>query len=390
MEEMKKVREYSNKKSRFKMIVAFLFLLFSISVYFYFSLKETIDDYNYITQSLKKGDLTVYVSSTGYIQPIETVDVGSEVSGTIAKIFVDYNDVIKKGDILAQLNKIKYVSLVNQSNASLNSAKARLKNMEALLFAAKAIITRNEKLKTYTNNALPSPKDWDRDYSNYLSAKAQVESAKAQVEQSRQVFISSKYDLDKTSIYSPIDGTILEKSIDEGQTVAASFQTPVLFKIAKDLTKMELQTNIDEADIAGIKAQQNVTFSVDAYEDKKFKAKIKMVRINSQIIAGVVTYKVIININNKNLLLKPGMSADVDISIQTIEDAFIVPKAALLYTPTAGEIIIDKKPHIWILKERKPVKIAVEILGNSASLVAISAKQLNDKMEVITMQEISK
>ncbi|MDB4257377.1 biotin/lipoyl-binding protein [Arcobacteraceae bacterium] len=255
MEEIKKVREYSNKKSRFKIMVIILFLFFSISAYLYFSLKETIDDYNYITQSLKKDNLIVHVSSTRYIKPIKTVDVGSEISGTIAKIFVDYNDIVKKEDILAQLKKVNYVSLLNQAKASLHSAKAALEDKEALLFEANAIITRNERLKTYTNNALPSAKDWDSAYSNYLSVKAQVKSAKAEIEKSRQVFISSQNDLEKASIYSPIDGTILERNIDEGQTVAASFKKPVLFQIAKDLTKMELQTDIDEADIASIKAQ---------------------------------------------------------------------------------------------------------------------------------------
>lgn len=402
MKEMEKITGYSSQSSKLKFIIVILLIILSVGAYFYFAPKEQKSDYNYITEPIKKGSLTVFVSSTGYIQPVEKVEVGSEVSGTIAKIFVDYNDVVKKGEILAQLDKIKYTSAVKKAEAALNVAKASLQNMEALLFEANATLSRNKNLKIYTKDALPSQSDWDRDYANYLSAKAQVNSAKAQVEQARQTYISSQYDLDKTTIYSPIDGTILERNIDEGQTVAASFQTPVLFQIAKDLTKMELQASIDEADIASVKAGQNVTFSVDAYGDKIFNAKIKMVRVNSEIVEGVVTYKAIINVDNTNLLLKPGMSVDVDIAIETIKDSLIVPKAALLYIPVvkkttqifggrkSEKIILDKKPHIWLLKEGKPLKVYVKILGNSGALTAILADKLNEENQVITMQEKSK
>lgn len=402
MQEMKQVTEYSSKYSKFKIGVVVLLIGCIIGAYFYFSQKEQNNSYSYITESLRIDDLAIIVSATGYIQPLETIEVGSEVSGTINKMYVDYNDVVKKGQILAQLDKIKYQSAVNKIEAGMNSAKATLENMEALLYRANSTLQRDNKLKESTKGALPSLSDWEQDYANYLSAKAQVSSAKAQVEQTRQTLISAKYDLDKTTIYSPIDGTILEKNIDEGQTVAATFQTPILFKIAKDLTKMELQTSIDEADIATVEANQSVTFSVDAYQERKFKTSISMVRVNSEIVDGVVTYKAVMYVDNKDLLLKPGMSADVNIATQVIKNSFIVPKAALLYIPITPrtikmfedekpeKIAIDSKPHIWLLKNNKPVKVYVKVLGNSGSFTAIESKKLNENDKVITMQEIKK
>lgn len=396
------VTKYSNQSSKLKIGIVVLLVILAIVAYFYIAPNKQKDSYSYITKALKRGDLTMLVSATGYIQPVEKVEVGSEVSGTIKKVFVDFNDIVKKGEVLAQLDKVKYTSSYNKAKASLNSAKATLKNMEALLYKASSTLNRDKKLKIYTKEALPSQSDWDLDYSNYLSAKAQLESAKAQIQSAKQSLISAKYDLDKTTIFSPIDGTVLERNIDEGQTVAASFQTPVLFKIAKDLTKMELQASIDEADIASVKDNQNAIFSVEAYTDKTFSGKIRMIRVNSEIVDGVVTYKAIMDVDNTKLLLKPGMSADVDIETQTIKNSFIVTKAALLYIPIVerssqlfgaekkDELVLDKKPHIWVLKENKPIKVYVKVIGNSGYISAIESNELSLNDKIITMQEKSK
>ncbi|WP_345978728.1 efflux RND transporter periplasmic adaptor subunit [Sulfurimonas sp. HSL3-2] len=402
MQEMKKVTSYKSSGFLWKSLLLSFILVIAFISYKIFMPKEDQNAYTYVSEPLKKGNLVITVSATGNIQPIEQVEVGSEVSGTIEKVFVDYNDVVKKGQILAELDKTKYKSALNKAEASLSAAKSSLENMQAQLYQADSVITRDKMLKESTKGALPSRNDWDKDWSNYMIAKAQVSNAEAQVEQAKQALISAEYDLQKTTIYSPIDGIILVRNIDPGQTVAASFQTPVLFNIAKDLTKMELQASIDEADIAKVKAGQDAKFTVDAYADKTFKAKVRLVRVNSEIVEGVVTYKAIMNVDNSDLLLKPGMSADIDITTQTIDNEFIVPRAALLFIPvkpktktffgsrTAPKANIDPKPHLWILQNGEPKKVYVKLLGNSGSYSAIASDSLKEGDPIIITQEKAK
>ena len=399
MQDMLKITEYSNKKPKWIAIFILIIAISGFIAYIYLSPKQQEESFRYITEPLKKGNLTIMVPATGYIQPVEEVKVGSEVSGTIQKVFVDYNDIVKKGQIIAQIDKTKYQSALNKAKANLDSAKASLKNMQAKLYQAKTTIVRDRKLRKSTKGALPSQSDWDLNWSNYLSAKAQVEGAKAQVEQSKYTLISARYNLDRTTIYSPINGVILERNVDPGQTVAASFQTPVLFVIAKNLTKMELQASIDEADIATVKAGQNASFTVYAYPKKTFKTKIRIVYDNSKTVAGVVTYEAVMNVDNKELLLKPGMSANVNITTKTIKNSFIVPRSAMLFIPLKPgkknifgshkkeKITINPKPHIWILKKNKPKRVYIKILGNSGSLTAITSNELKENDKVIIMQE---
>lgn len=396
---MEKVTKYKTSGLMWKIFIAVFLLVLSFAGYKIFMPKETENEFTYISEPLKKADLIITVSATGNIQPVEQVNVGSEVSGTIEKVFVDYNDVVKKGQLLAQIDRTKYESNLKKAEAALTSTNANLQNMQAGLYKAESIIGRDKMLRESTNGALPSKNDWDSDWSAYLTAKAQISSAKAQIDQAKQGLISTEYDLQKTNIYSPVNGTILVKSIDPGQTVAASFQTPVLFTIAKDLTKMQLQASIDEADIAKVKEDQNASFSVDAYPHMKFQTSISQVRVNSAIVDGVVTYLAIMDYNNSKLLLKPGMSADIDITTQTVKDSLIVPKAALLFIPVKPQvktffgskkedkIIVDPKPHVWILKNNQPKKIYVKVLGSSGAFSAISSDELKENDPIIITQE---
>ncbi len=210
----------------------------------------------------------------------------------------------------------------------------------------KTIISRNKTLKKNSGGNLPIQKDWDRDYAAYLSANASYESSKAQVQEAQFAFESTQYDLDKTIIYAPIDGVVLSRNVDLGQTVAAMFQTPVLFKLSDDLSQMELQVSIDEADVAQIKERQPVLFSVDAYPDENFHAAVKSIRVNSETLAGVVTYRALLSVENQAHKLLPGMSADADIIIKHIENAWIVPRAALLYIP----VEVQREDQIWCSK----------------------------------------
>ncbi len=399
MEEMNKVTQYKKSGLIWKIFVAAFVVILGFIAYKFLVPKEEKNEFTYVSEPLKKGSLTVSVSATGNIQPVEQVNVGSEVSGTIEKVFVDYNDVVKKGQLLAQIDRTKYESSLKKAQASLASANANLQNMQAGLYKAESIISRDKMLRESTNGALPSKNDWDNDYASYMMAKAQISSAKAQIEQAEQGLISAQYDLQKTNIYSPVDGTILVKSVDAGQTVAASFQTPTLFSIAKDLTKMQLQATIDEADIAKVKKDQNVSFNVDAYPHTEFKTSISQVRVNSAIVDGVVTYLAIMDYDNSKLLLRPGMSADIDIATQTIPNTFLVSKAALLFIPVKPkpkglfsskakeDVKIDPKPHIWILQNNQPKKIYVKILGNNGATSAISSAEIKEGDKVIITQE---
>lgn len=401
MNEIEKITSYKSSKTKLKIGVVLLVLLLGVAGYIVFIQEKKDASYRYITQPLEKSDLTLTVSATGYLEPVDTIEVGTEVSGTIEEVYVDYNDQVTKGQLLAKLDKTKYQSNLYQAKASLAVAEASLQQMQAQFYQAEAIIKRNQSLRENTNGALPSQNDWDRDWASYLSAKAQIVTAKAKIDQAQQTVVSSKYDLARTMVYSPIDGIILIRKIDPGQTVAASFQTPVLFKIAKDLTKMELQASVDEADISKVKEGQSATFGVDAYPKEKFQAKIKLIRVNSEILNGVVTYKAQMEVDNSALLLKPGMSADADIVTQTLTSTFIVPKAALLYIPISEDthpkgwtdkdkVSIEQKQHIWVLENAKPRKIYVQVLGSNGTKTALASKELRENMTLIVTQEKGK
>ncbi len=401
MQEMQKIKAYKSSTWKYKIAAVLFIILMGVTAYLFFIQQGRKTDYHYITQPLNRGNLVLTVFATGYVEPLESVAVGTEVSGTIKEVYVDYNDLVKKAQPLARLDKTKYQSVVDKANASLASAEASLENAKAQLNREEANIARDKALKESTKGILPSQRDLDINLANYLAAKAQLSTATAQVNQAKHTLTSANYDLEKTVVYSPIDGVILVRNVEPGQTVAASFQTPVLFTIAKDLTKMELQVSIDEADIAKIKVGQSAAFSVDAYPETVFETKIKKIRVNSKIQDGVVTYTAVMDVNNEKLLLKPGMSIDADITTQTIEDGFIVPRAALIYVPIEikekkafalfggdkEESIIDQKPHIWILENKKAKKIYIKVLGSSGSTVAISSEGLKVGDTIILAQE---
>lgn len=399
MQEMENIVQYKSRSIKFKIFILLSIIIVALGAYLYFHSKDTKTTIKYITKPLHKGDLTLSVSATGYLEPTLSVSVGSEVSGTITKVYVNYNDKVKKGEILAKIDKTKYFSALDGAKASLNAQKASLLSAQARLTQARDVFLQDKRLRISSNKTLPSQTTWDSDRANYLIAKAGVATAKAQVLQAKQNVVSAKYDLDRTTIYSPINGTILSRNIDPGQTVAASFQTPVLFTIAKNLKKMQLQANVDEADVARVKAGDRVVFNVDAYPNRKFNARVALVRVNSQIVNGVVTYITQIDVNNKKLLLFPGMSADAKIITNVVKNKFIVPRAALLYIPINPteekkfgfhrklSISIDAKPHVWILKNNKPVKVYVKIYGYSDSKAAVFSNKLAVGDKLIIMQE---
>lgn len=399
MEEMQKITTY--KSRRWKWMAPLLLILAAAvggGVWFAASGKGE-KTYRFVTRPAETGEINITVSATGYLKPLESVDIGTEISGTITNVPADYNDNVKKGQLLAQMDTTKYQSAVDRADAVLLSAKASQQKAKAELSRARTKAKRDKQLRENTKGALPSRNDWDIDRTAYLSARAEVDNAQAQVDQARHSLVSAQYDLERTSIYSPIDGIVLNRNVDPGQTVAATFQTPVLFTIAKDLRRMELQVSIDEADIAKVSAGQPATFSVDAYPDAVFRAAIRMVRLNSQIEEGVVTYIAVLDVNNSDLRLRPGMSAEAEITVERFDHALIVPRAALLYIPATEKAKklfdfhrddasdFDTRPHVWRLKDGHPEKLYVKVLGSSGMRSVIASDTLKEGDALIIAQE---
>lgn len=287
------------------------------------------------TQKVEIGSVTNSVTATGTLQPVDTVAVGSQISGIIQNIYADFNSPVKKGQLLARLDKTIMEAQVQQYNAALQNAKANV-------VYQKSNFDRQNKL--YTLGAI-SKADFETATYTYKAAKENVNSITAQLK-------TANKNLSFTEIYSPIDGTILSRSISEGQTVAASLNTPTLFSIAKDLTKMQVQAYVDEADIGEVKKGQRVQFSVDAFPKEIFNGTVKDIRLRSSVSANVVTYISIIDAPNPDMKLKPGMTANITVYTKEANDVLIIPAAALSFVPDS--LLVEKfhlNPSVLLLKK---------------------------------------
>lgn len=295
------------------------------------------DKVQYKTQPARRGDLTVLVTATGTLEPTNQVDVGSELSGIIKSVEVDYNDRVKVGQVLAKLDTSKLESQVLESKASLASAHAKVLQAQATINETRNELKRLKEVRKLSNNKAVSQHDLDAAQAELDRAKADEASAKASVSQAEATLELNETDLGKASIRSPINGVVLTREVEPGQTVAASLQAPVLFTLAEDLTKMELHVDVDEADVGQVKQGQEATFTVDAFPTRNFPAKIKQVRYGSNTVDGVVTYETVLEVDNSDLALRPGMTATADIKVKNVSDAVLVPNAALRFTPPEKE-----------------------------------------------------
>jgi HlyD family secretion protein len=311
-----------------------------------------------------------------------TVLVGTQVSGTIKAIYVDYNSSVKKGQLLAQIDPATFQAQVDQARANLYAAQANVEKAEAALLDARRTLERN---KTLFQRNYIARSDLDTAETTEQSAKAQVSAAKAQVQQTRAALDYAENNLRYTRITSPVDGTVISRNVDVGQTVAASFQTPTLFNIAQDLTKMQIDANIDEADIGKIKVDQPVEFTVDAYPDETFMGKVFVIRNAPITVQNVVTYDVVIQVDNVSLKLKPGMTANVAIVLEAKKNVLCIPNAALRFKPEGKEQDIKglKGAGVWVLKdgnlERVEVKTGISD-GNNTEMIE---GPLNENQEVV-------
>ena len=284
----------------------------------------------YKTEAVDKGNIEALVVTTGALNPVIIVDVGSQVSGKIEKLYVDFNSKVRKGQVVAELEKTQFLTRVKQNEANYLSAKASLEKSRISCENLKKKLARA--LNLFEKN-LVSFEEKEATETQYLSAQADIKSAEARLEQANSQLETSNVDLTYTIIKSPIDGVVINRNINEGQTVAASFQAPVLFQIANDLSKMQVECSVDEADIGKIKEGQKVRFTVDAFPDENFAGEVKQVRYSPEIIQNVVTYTTIVEVNNPEIKLRPGMTATVSIVAGEAKNALRVPNAALRFTP---------------------------------------------------------
>ncbi len=292
----------------------------------------------YKTAEVTRGNLTVTVTATGTLEPVNQVEVGSEISGTIRAVLVDFNDRVEQGQVLASVDTDQLQAQVNQAVASLGLAKAQVKQAEATVIETTNSLNRADRL--VKSNAF-SQEEYDAAQAAHERAVANLAGAKAQVSLAQASLDAQNITLGKATVLSPITGIVLNRDVEPGQTVAASFQTPVLFTLAENLTQMELHVDVDEADVGLVQEGQDAEFSVDAYANKTFPAKIIEVHFASQTIDGVVTYETVLSVDNSDLLLRPGMTATADITVKQIEDALLLPNAALRFSPPAQQEEIE-------------------------------------------------
>jgi HlyD family secretion protein len=302
------------KKKSIVFLIIFVLLAAGTSYYFFYKSKKI--NYSWRTAMVEKGDVVVAVTATGSINADTTVQVGTQVSGIIAKLFADFNTVVKKGEIVAMLD-------TTLLNATKEGALANLERAEVQVRQSKLEFDRNKKL---FDEMVISQADYDLATTNYQVAESALKSSKAQLNQTK---INIRY----ATIRAPVSGTVISRSVDVGQTVIASFNSPTLFTIANDLTKMQVHANIDEADIGQVKRGQKVTFTVDAYPDKIFQGEVKQIRLLPVIVQNVVTYIVIIDVPNPDLKLMPGLTANITIKVQEHKSVLKISGNALHFSP---------------------------------------------------------
>ncbi|MDX9787839.1 MAG: efflux RND transporter periplasmic adaptor subunit [Desulfobacterales bacterium] len=371
----------------------------------------------YMTRPVTTGDLTVTVTATGNLQPTNQVDVGSELSGIVDTVGVDYNDHVKIGQVLARLDTTKLQAQVLQSRATVEAAKAKVLQVRATITEARAQLDRLTHLAKLSERKAVSKQDLDTARATLDRALADEAAAMASVDQARAVLELNETDLSKAMILSPINGIVLVRSVEPGQTVAASLQAPVLFTLAEDLTHMELHVDVDEADVGRVRAGQKASFTVDAYPERTYPAEITQVRYGARATegsttTGVVTYETILNVDNTDLSLRPGMTATADIVVEEVKKTLLIPNAALRFSPPSdpkdvpapqggimmklfprprrsgekqrSESSAEKKPHrVWVEQKGQPVPLLIQAGLTDGIMTQILTGDIMPGMEVI-------
>lgn len=396
-------------------------LLLALAVGFYFMVHRAHGeiDVAFETEDIRLGDLEISITATGNLEATNDVEVGSELSGRIVKMTADFNDQVTSGQPLAYLDDATYLATVAKSKSEVASAKAGVMQTTATRKASEKKLARYYKTRELTAGKLPSLENLEEAEADLERAVADVTAAQASVDSAEASLQLNEADLKKTIIYSPINGIVLSKEVEVGQTVAASLEAPVIYTIAEDLRQMELVVDVDEADVGLVKEGQSAVFTVDAYPERSFEAKIVQVRYGADENDGVVTYSTVLQVNNPDLSLRPGMTATAEITVQKIEGAFLVPNKALRFSPQTPSTLPPAEenrgllrslmpgppPHsgrnekqvevhpesgagestIWVLDQKngRPEPVHVTVKATDGVMTAISSEQLSAQSRVI-------
>lgn len=380
----------------------------------------------YTTRPVVKGNLTVTVTATGNLAPTNQVDVGSELSGIVHSVEVDYNDEVRVGQVLARLDTAKLHAQVLQSRAALEVARAKVLQVQATIKESRDQLERLRTLERLSGQKAVSKIDLDAAQASLARALADEAGAKASVDQAQAVLEVNETDFSKARILSPINGIVLKRTVEPGQTVAASLQAPVLFTLAEDLTHMQLHVDVDEADVGKVEAGQRATFTVDAYPDRVFPANIIQVRFAAREIAsgtsgssssssssgGVVTYETLLSVDNADLSLRPGMTATADIVVKEIDNAVLVSNAALRFSPPVNDREVTaprgnvlnrlfprplassgrqrsesadgkKQQRVWVLRGGEPDPVLIRTGSSDGAMTEVLGEEIHPGVEVV-------
>jgi HlyD family secretion protein len=358
----------------------------------------------FVTEPVTQGHLDVKVSATGNLQPTNTVEVGSELSGLVESVFVDDNHPVKRGQELARLDTVRLRDQITRSQATLSAAEARLMQSAATVKEATATLERLREVSRLSGGRVPSQTELDAAEATLARAEADRASAAATVTETRAALSSDQTNLARASIRSPINGVVLKRSVEPGQTVAASLQVATLFTIAEDLRRMELEVDVDEADVGRVASGQPATFTVDAYPNRIYTARLTRVAYGATTTTDVVSYATVLVVDNDDLSLRPGMTASAEIATATVEDALLVPNAALRFTPPAavtrrGFSLLPAPPAaaprqtaattdgtrtVWVLRDGQPVGVPVTVGQSDGRHTQITGGELTAGAQVIT------
>jgi HlyD family secretion protein len=395
------------KVKKFVAIAVLLVASLALCGYFYFK-EPPLPQFKSL--KIDRGSIVSTVSATGTLNAVVTVQVGTQVSGTISKLYVDFNSPVKKGEAIARIDPALFESAVQQSTGNALNAEANLAKAKVALADAKRTLNRNRQL---LQEGIIAQSDLDVAQTAYDSALTGVKAAEATVIQNRGALKQAQTNLNYSTIRSPVDGTVVSRNVDVGQTVAASFQTPTLFTIAQDLTKMQIETSVDESDISRLRVGQKATFTVDAYPDQQFTGEVIQIRNAPVVTQNVVTYVAVIGVSNKELKLKPGMTANVTVQTQRKDEVLRIPSAALRFKLKSGKEEKGKgrgsaaggrqeqpaggyagkgggktapSQKVYLLTQGKPVPVAVATGVSDGSFVELVGGKLKENDEVIVEQ----
>lgn len=384
-------------------------IVVAIAAYLMFAGGNGVPQGQYTTEDAATGNLVVTISASGTLQPTRSVDVGSELSGTLEAVLVNENDTVKQGQVVARLDTSKLQDTAAKSRAAVAAAVANVAQMEATVAESRANLNRLRHVAQLSGGKVPSKTELESAEASYQRAIANVDSAKAAVVQAQATLKSDETNIAKAVIRAPINGVVLTRKVEPGQTVVANMTTPVLFSMAEDLTKMELQVKVDEADVGNVQVGQPASFTVSAWSGRSFPATLQRVGIGSTTTDNVVTYKTVLGVANDDLALRPGMTATARIVTANRENVLLVPNAALRFTPPTTTDVTPQgsyisrlmprppqqkkpqakksngaEPQVWVLDNGQPKPLAVTVGASNGRQTEITGGELKAGMAVIT------